>query len=91
MKTIYLCLASAFAASAVTVGALNNTHHEKFKAYEEYLKATDELLWEIEEMCEYHGINWGDTICEGNNWDSFCEVRSLIGLEPLVHWSEKGE
>lgn len=92
MKKYIILLISVVITAGITYFITSNIVEEKSKdVFVEYIKATDELLWEIEEMCEYHGIDWGDTVCEGNNWDNFCETRSLVGLEPLVHWSEKGE
>ena len=75
MKTIYLCLTSALATCAITVCALNNIYHEKFKAYEEYVKASDALLHEVERTNLDWGLYWGDTICEGDTWCEFLDAR----------------
>jgi uncharacterized ion transporter superfamily protein YfcC len=92
MKKYIILLISVVITAVITYIITSNSVEEKSKdVFVEYIKATDELLWEIEEMCNYHNIDWGDTVCEGDNWDNFCEIRSLVGLEPLVHWSEKGE
>lgn len=32
--------------------------------YEKYVKTSQELLWDLEALCEAHDIDWGDTICE---------------------------
>lgn len=57
--------------------------------YEEYIKTSEELLWELEEMCEYHGLDWGDTVCEGNTWEEYCEARKALGLGYLEHYSKR--
>lgn len=92
MKKYIILLISVVITAGITYFITSNIVEEKSKdVFVEYIKATDELLWELEEMCEYHGIHWGDTVCEGENWSNFCETRSIVGLETLVHWSEKGE
>lgn len=57
--------------------------------YKNYIKASEELLWELEELCEYHNIDWGDTVCEGDNWSNYCEAREALGLEYLEHYSKR--
>lgn len=59
------------------------------KAYEEYVRTSEELLMEIEEMCDYHDIPWGDTVCEGNTWEEYCEAREALGLGYLEHYSKR--
>lgn len=92
MKKYIILLISVVITAGITYFTTYNIVEKRSKdIFVKYIIATDELLWEIEEMCEYHNINWGDTVCEGNNWDNFCEIRSLVGLEPLVYWGKKGE
>lgn len=57
--------------------------------YEEYIKTSEELLWELEEMCEYHGLDWSDTVCEGDAWSNYCEARKALGLGYLEHYSKR--
>ena len=57
--------------------------------YENYIRTSEELLWEIEEMCEQHDIPWGDTVCEGDNWSNYCDARKALGLEYLEHYSNR--
>jgi hypothetical protein len=57
--------------------------------YEDYIRTSEELLWELEEMCEYHNIDWGDTVCEGDNWSNYCEARKALGLGYLKHYSKR--
>lgn len=57
--------------------------------YQEYIEASEELLWDLEEMCEANGIHWGDTICEGDTWAEYCEVREQMGIGPLEHCSKR--
>lgn len=59
------------------------------KSYEEYVRTSEELLMEIEEMCDYHDIPWGDTVCEGNAWEEYCEARETLGLGYLEHYSKR--
>ena len=53
--------------------------------YKEYIRTSEELLWELEEMCEQHDIPWGDTICETDQWSDYCEAREALGLGYLEH------
>lgn len=57
--------------------------------YEDYIRTSEELLWKLEEMCESHDIPWGDTICETDVWEEYCEARKNLGLDYLRHYSEK--
>lgn len=57
--------------------------------YKEYIRTSEELLWELEEMCESHGLDWGDTVCEGDVWDEYCEARKNLGLDYLKHYSKR--
>ena len=57
--------------------------------YENYIRTSEKLLWELEEMCEYHNIDWGDTICEGDTWFNYCEARKALGLRYLEHYSKR--
>lgn len=57
--------------------------------YEDYIRTSEELLWELEEMCEQHDIPWGDTVCEGDNWSNYCEARKALGLGYLKHYSKR--
>ena len=56
------------------------------KNYKEYVRASEELLWELEEICEQHDIPWGDTICEGGAWEEYTNARINIGLEELEYY-----
>lgn len=57
--------------------------------YEDYIRTSEELLWELEEMCEQHDIPWGDTVCEGDTWEEYCEARKALGLGYLEHYSKR--
>ena len=57
--------------------------------YEDYIRTSEELLWELEEMCEYHGLDWGDTVCEGDAWSNYCEARRNLGLDYFKHYSKR--
>lgn len=58
------------------------------KYYKEYVRTSEELLWELEEICEQHGIHWGDTICEGYAWEEYTDARINIGLEKLEYYGD---
>lgn len=88
MKTAITIIITAIASSCATYYAVLEELKDK---YNNYISSSEELLWEIEEMCNYHNICWGDTVCEGNNWDDYCDARESLGLDFLVHWSKKGE
>lgn len=59
------------------------------KAYEEYVRTSEELLMALEEMCEQNNLPWGDTICETDQWSDYCEAREVLGLEYLEHYSKR--
>ena len=59
--------------------------------YERYVNTSQELLWDLEEICEAHGIDWGDTICEGDSWVNYCEARECLGKGYLQHHSKRSE
>lgn len=88
MKTILPIILTALVSIVATYCI---TLKEVNKKYEYYIHTSEELLWEIEEMNEYHNIDWGDTVCEGINWDEYCNARESLGLDYLVYWGEKGE
>lgn len=57
--------------------------------YKNYIKTSEELLWNLEEMCELNNIPWGDTICETDAWANYCEAREALGLGYLEHRSKR--
>lgn len=85
---LFTYIAILISVALITFGVAKDVLYHK---YENYIKTSEELLWEIEEMCEYHNIDWGDTVCEGNALDEYNTARESLGLKYLVHWSEKGE
>lgn len=56
------------------------------KFYKEYVRTSEELLWELEEICEQHDIPWGDTICEGYTWEEYTDARNNLGLGELEYY-----
>lgn len=40
-----------------------------------YYTATEKLLRELEQMDNYHDIEWGDTICESDYWSDYQEAK----------------
>lgn len=56
------------------------------KNYKEYVRTSEELLWELEEICEQHDIPWGDTICEGCIWEDYNSARVNLGLGELEYY-----
>jgi hypothetical protein len=75
--------------AAIAVAGIIGANIYVKSLYEEYIRTSEELLWEIEEMCEYHGCPWGDTVCEGNTWEEYCEARKALGLKYLEHYSKR--
>jgi len=75
-------------AAIAVVGIIGANIYVK-SLYEEYIRTSEELLMEIEEMCDYHDIPWGDTVCEGNTWEEYCEAREALGLGYLEHYSKR--
>lgn len=57
--------------------------------YEDYIRTSEELLWMLEETCEQSGLPWGDTICETDVWEDYCEARENLGLNYFKHYSKK--
>jgi hypothetical protein len=88
MKKILSYVVTAFVASVVTVLVCNARHEKKVRLYENYIHTSEELLYEVEEMCNYHNIDWGDTVCEGWNWSNYCDAREELGLNYLEHYSK---
>lgn len=75
-------------ATIVVAGIIGANIYVK-SLYEDYIRTSEELLWELEEMCEQHDIPWGDTVCEGDAWDEYCEARKNLGLDYFKHYSER--
>lgn len=57
------------------------------KAYDYYVYTSQELLWEIEALCEENDIPWGDIICEGDNWSDYTDARRALGLKELEYYN----
>lgn len=57
--------------------------------YEDYIRTSEELLWTLEEMCEQNDLPWGDTICETDVWEDYCEARKNLGLNYFKHYSKR--
>ena len=83
MKTFITILATATVTTIIS-GFLTSLAFENY--YEEYHEATDNLLMMLEETDELNGIPWGDTICETDVWEEFCEAREKIGLGYLDYY-----
>lgn len=73
MKKIVFTMAIALTASALTYVATT-------ARYAKYIEVTDNLLQECESICEEHDLYWGDTLCEGDTWSDFQEVRAELHL-----------
>ena len=58
------------------------------KAFEEYVRTSEELLWMLEETCESFDCPWGDTVCETDVWCDYCDAREALGLDYLEHYSK---
>jgi hypothetical protein len=75
--------------AAIAVAGIIGANIYVKSLYEEYIRTSEELLMEIEEMCDYHDIPWGDTVCEGNTWEEYCEAREALSLGYLEHYSKR--
>ena len=84
MKKIIIVVAILVAIIATGYGSAVAVH----KAYQEYVKTSEELLWELEEICEQHDIPWGDTICEGCIWEEYTDARNNLGLGELRYYGD---
>lgn len=84
MKKFLSYCATVVATAAVFTAIM----YPKIKKYEEYIRSSEELLWMLEETDEYHGINWGDTVCETDVWCDYCDAREALGLSYLEHYSK---
>lgn len=72
----------------VVVGIISANIYVK-SLYENYIRTSEELLWELEEMCESHDIDWGDTVCEGDVWENYIDARKALGLGYFEHYSNR--
>ena len=84
MKKIIIVVAILVAIIATGYGSAVAVH----KAYQEYVRTSEELLWELEEICEQHDIPWGDTICEGCTWEEYTDARNNLGLGELRYYGD---
>jgi hypothetical protein len=75
-------------AAIAVVGIIGANIYVK-SLYEEYIRTSEELLMALEEMCEQNNLPWGDTICETDVWEDYCEARKTLGLEYLEHYSKR--
>ena len=75
-------------AAIAVVGIISANIYVK-SLYEDYIRTSEELLWELEEMCEQHDIPWGDTVCETDRWSDYCDARKQLGLDYFKHYSKK--
>lgn len=58
------------------------------KKYQEYIRTSEELLMDLEEICEINDIPWGDTICEGDSWSDYTDARINLGLGELPYYED---
>lgn len=82
MKKIIIVVAILVAIIATGYGSAVAVN----KAYQEYVRTSEELLWELERMCEQNGLPWGDTICEGCIWEDYNSARVNLGLGELEYY-----
>lgn len=75
--------------TAIAVASIIGANIYVKSLYEDYIRTSEELLWKLEKMCESHGIPWGDTICETDQWSDYCEAREALGLGYLEHYSKR--
>lgn len=59
--------------------------------YYRYIKASEELLWRLEEINEYHGIHWGDTVCSEDVWVEYNEARASLGMSRFPYYKHRYE
>ena len=71
MKKILFAFVIALTASVVAISV----------RFAQYIRVTDRLLEDCELICEENGILWGDTLCEGDSWSDFQEMRTRLHLE----------
>lgn len=79
----YILVVITIIVSILLTSCVTATH-----LYEQYIKTSEELLWELEELCEQHDIPWGDTVCEGDNWSNYIEARHNLGLGNLKYYKD---
>ena len=75
--------------AAIAVAGIIGANIYVKSLYEEYIRTSEELLWELEELCEQSDLPWGDTICETDVWEDYCEAREALGLKCLEHYSKR--
>lgn len=81
MKKILSYVITAVVSSVITVIICDSVIESRInESYKDYIEASDLLLHEVEHMCLYHDIHWGDTVCEGDTWCNFLDARFALGL-----------
>lgn len=80
MKRLFIIIVAIIVAMSCTSSVV---------LYHNYIKASEELLWTLEETCEQNDLPWGDTICETDQWTDYCEAREALGLKCLEHYSKR--
>lgn len=75
-------------ATLVIIGIISANIYVK-SLYRTYIRTSEELLWNLEEMCELNDIPWSDTICETDAWANYCDAREALGLGYLEHYSKR--
>lgn len=58
------------------------------KKYQEYIRTSEELLMDLERICEINDIPWGDTICEGDSWEDYTNARFNLELGELPYYED---
>ncbi len=69
-------VAAVFFTFGLIIGLCNNQYQKKLKLYNEYQEIVEQLLNECDDT---HNIC--DTVCEGDTYAEYMELREKLGLE----------
>ena len=71
--SIIVCVAFIF---GIIIGLSNNQYQKKLNTYDKYQQVVEQLLDECDNV---HNIS--DTVCEGDIYSEYMDLREELGLE----------
>ena len=82
MKDSLMLVLSTIAVTFTITAIVSAMYYKNWiKSYSSYVETTENLLEELEIMCEDDVLSWGDTICEGDNWSDYIDACRKIRIE----------
>lgn len=80
-NSLMLVLSTIAVTFTITAIAISMYYKDCIKSYSSYVETTENLLEDLETMCEDNGLSWGDTICEGDSWSDYVDACKKIRIE----------